>query len=103
VKEFFKVWGGLIVSAALGLLIWRLQQRILKHDRESKERDDARAQSEFLCLRGNKANYSLGKQCALSIQRGQHNGQLQAALEFAEQVSHEQEDFITQEGVKRHG
>ena len=76
--------------------------------RKQQELEDARVQAQILLFRGDRANCTLAEECAVSIQKldpqgKTHNGRLAGALEYARKVKHEQQDFITAEGAKRHG
>ena len=46
------------------------------------------------------AAIALGEATACAIRDGKCNGELSAALSYAQNVKHEQKDFMTEQGVK---
>jgi len=76
--------------------------------RKQQELEDARVRAQILLFTSNRANCTLAEECAEAIRKldpegRAHNGRLKGALEYARKIKHEQQDFITAEGAKRHG
>jgi len=88
--------GGISVlfSAAVGLLVWRLQRAI-------ERREKARTAHMVLIVKGIGAAISLGEACAIAQRDGKPNGATQKALEYAQDVKHAQKDFLTEQGVQK--
>lgn len=103
----------LIPSAIIGLGVWLIQRSINKHDmervkreesREKQEeaRNEARKKNEVLLIKLVGASISLGEATAVSVQRMDPlcNGDMKKALEYAQNVKHEQKDFLNEQGVE---
>ena len=104
-----------IPSAAIGLGVWWIEQKIQKeakkHENEEKERREAeehrerlREKQEFLFVQGVNAAIVLGEATARAVQRipdAHCNGDMKAALEYAVQVKHEQRDFLAKQGIQQ--
>lgn len=82
-----------LFSAAVGLLIWRLQRVI-------ERREKARTNHMVLIVKGIGAAIALGEACAIAQRDGQPNGATKKALEYARKVKHDQNDFLTEQGVQ---
>ena len=89
-----------VPSAVTGLCFWVIQKNITKRDTERDERDKAREKNEILLIRSVGAAIALGEATACAIRDGKCNGELSAALSYAQKVKHEQKDFMTEQGVK---
>lgn len=89
-----------VPSAVTGLCFWVIQKNITKRDTERDERDKAREKNEILLIRSVGAAIALGEATACAIRDGKCNGELSAALSCAQNVKHEQKDFMTEQGVK---
>lgn len=103
-----------IISGAVGFFFWRLQRRIQNRDaeqakketeREEREaqREDARQKNELITLKGITAAIALGEATARAVQRipdAHCNGDMHAALEYAQQIKHEQKNFLAEQGIK---
>lgn len=102
-----------IPSALTGFCFWlieqRLQKRAKKQEDEEKERREAeekreklREQQELFLVQGIGAAIALGEATAKAVQwipDAHCNGDMHAALEYAAKVKHEQEDFLTEQGI----
>lgn len=67
-------------------------------------RDETRKKEQVILVRSVSAAIVLGEATARAVERipDTHcNGEMHAALEYAENVKHEQDDFFTEEGVKK--
>jgi len=89
-----------VPSAVTGLCFWAIQRNISKRDAKREELDKAREKNELLMIKGIGAAIALGEATARAIKDGKCNGELAAALEYAQKVKHEQKDFLTEQGVK---
>lgn len=96
--------GGLAMLLGLPTAItafcsWLLQRRITKHDAALEKRDKAREKNEVLLIRSTGAAIALGEATAEALKNGHCNGEMEAALEYARKVKHEQKDFLTEQSV----
>lgn len=89
-----------VPSAVTGLCFWAIQKNITKRDAKRDEVDKAREKNEILLIRSVGAAIALGEATAHAIRDGKCNGEMTAALEYAQKVKHEQKDFMTEQGVK---
>ncbi len=89
-----------IPSAVTGLCFWAIQKNITKRDTQRDEREKAREKNEILLMRSVGAAIALGEATACAIRDGKCNGELSAALAYAQKVKHEQKDFMTEQGIK---
>ena len=77
-------------------LIWRLKKLETKID----EKEKARAERDYLLVKGTLASISLGEaQAKELIKDGKVNGNTSSALEYATDLKHKIEDFYTHQGV----
>lgn len=100
-------------SAVTGFCFWLIQQRILKETKKreaeeadrakhEKKREELREQQELYLVRGVSAAISLGKATAKAVGRipdAHCNGDMKAALEYADKVTHEQREFLQKQGI----
>jgi len=103
-----------VPSAITGFCFWLIERRIEKRDEkedaerkkrqgEVDEREKSREQLELHIIKSVSAAISLGEATARAVQRipdAKCNGDMKAALEYAQQVKHEQNDFLNGQGVK---
>lgn len=90
-----------IPSAVTGLCFWLVERRITVKEREREKQDEIRKQSELILIRGMSASIALGEATANAIKNGTCNGEMSAALDYAQKVKHEQKDFLYQQGVEQ--
>lgn len=104
---------GALPAATVGFCFWMLQQKLLKAEKareekekerraKEKERERLRAQQELFLVQGVNAALALGEATAKAVQRmpdSHCNGDMHAALEYAEKVKHEQRDFLSKQGI----
>ena len=93
-----------IPSAITGFCFWLIQQKIQKREakREQEEQEKKREENEVLLLHSVNAAIALGEATAKAVQRipdANCNGDMHAALEYAEKVKHEQKEFLTRQGL----
>ncbi len=89
-----------VPSAVTGLCFWAVQKNITKRDAKRDERERAKEKNEILLIRSVGAAIALGEATAHAIRDGKCNGEMGAALEYAQKIKHEQKDFMTEQGVK---
>lgn len=103
-----------LISGAVGLFFWRLQRKISKRDEEQAakeekreeleaQREEARQKNELITIRGINAAIALGEATARAVQRipdAHCNGDMHAALEYAQEIKHEQKNFLAEQGIK---
>lgn len=102
------------MSGLVGLFFWNLQRKITKRDaaaaekearREEAEaqREEARKKNELNTIHAIGAAIALGEATARAVQRipdAHCNGDMHAALDYAQRVKHELKDFLTEQGVQ---
>ncbi|MGM9545078.1 MAG: serine/threonine protein kinase [Vescimonas sp.] len=96
--------GGLVTllgipTAITAFCSWMLQRRITKRDEAQEAREKAREKNEVLIIRSTGAAIALGEATAEALKNGHCNGEMEAALEYARKVKHEQKDFLTEQGI----
>ncbi len=103
-----------IPTALTGFLVRRFEKRIdqrseVEHEerkhrqRKADEREDLREKNELYLIQGMGAAIALGEATAKAVQRipdAHCNGDMHAALAYAQKVKHEQKDFFTEQTVK---
>lgn len=88
-----------IPTAITAFCSWMLQKRITKRDEVLETREKAREKNEVLIIRSTGAAIALGEATAEALKNGHCNGEMEAALEYARKVKHEQKDFLTEQGI----
>ena len=103
-----------IPSAITGFCFWLIERDIKKQDkkRETEEearredmerRENLRQQQEFYLVQGVNAAITLGEATAKAVQRipdAHCNGDMHAALDYAQKVKHEQKNFLNEQALK---
>lgn len=83
----------LCVSGLIGILFRKLEKKI-------DEKEVARAEREYLLVKGTVASISLGEAQARELQKdGKVNGRTAETLTYATDIKHKIEDFYTHQGV----
>ena len=91
-----------IPSAIMGLIIWRLERRIDKREKEQAAQEQGQKDLFVLIVQGTNAAIALGEATARAVQRipdAHGNGNKHDALDYAADSKHEQKDFLTRQGV----
>ena len=86
-----------IPSGMSGVLFWMVKRELDKRQKESEKREKDRQKYELQLLESVSASIALGEATARAMQRipdAQCNGDMHAALEYAQQIKHKQKDFI---------
>lgn len=92
-----------IPSAITGFCFWLLQKNITKRDDDRSKQEAAQKENELLLIRGVGAAIALGEATARAVQRipdAHCNGDMHEALEYAQKVKHEQQDFLRKQGIE---
>lgn len=89
-----------IPSAVVGLAVWQFKRSLSKKEQRDERREEARKQNEFLLVKSIRAIMALSEATALAVEQQHHtNGEMTAALRYAQEVKHEQKDFLTRQGI----
>ena len=103
-----------IPSAITGFFFWLVEQNIQKRaDKEKEERierqkkederEQIREKNELCIINSVNAAIALGEATARAVQRipdAHCNGDMHAALEYAQKVKHEQKNFLNEQALK---
>ena len=88
-----------VVGGIVGVFFHRIEKRMDKEERERAEREVARRKYEIFQVKTLTATTALCKANAVALKNGRCNGETSAALEYLEQVKHEQREFLTEQGI----
>lgn len=91
-----------IPSAIMGLIIWRLERRIDKREKEQAAQEQGQKDLFVLIVQGTNAAIALGEATARAVQRipdAHCNGDMHDALDYAADIKHKQKNFLTRQGV----
>ena len=100
-------------SAVTGFCFWCIQQKIQKAEKKredaeterrkkEEEREKLREQQELYLVKGVSAAITLSEATARAVQRipdAHCNGDMTKALKYAEDMKHEQREFLTKQGI----
>ena len=96
-----------VPGAITGFIVWRFQRKIEKRDSEREqaaaEQEKAREDLQILHTQGTLAAITLAKATARAVERipdAHCNGDMHAALDYAEVVERKIRDFLQTQGVK---
>lgn len=89
-----------IPSAAVGLIVWRMEKKMERGFQAQADREKVRAENEVLLVQATGAAIALGEATAMALKNGHTNGETEAALEYAREVKHKQKDFLTRQAAK---
>lgn len=83
----------LCVTLIIGIMFRRLEKKM-------DEKEAARAEREYLLVKGTIAGIGLGEAQARELKKdGKVNGRTEDALKYATEAKHKIEDFYTHQGV----
>lgn len=100
-KELFIAAG--IPAALFGLLLWWFKRSIDKREAKAEEREKNREQLMLMIMQTSRATNVLAEATARAVQRipdAHCNGDMTAALERAEKIQKEEQQFLFDQGVK---
>ena len=86
-----------IPSAVMGFVVWKLERRISKREKQLEEREQAQEDLLILMVQSTGAAIALGEATARAVQRipdAHCNGDMHAALNYASEMKHQQKDFL---------
>ena len=92
-----------IPSAITGFCFWNLERKMEKRQKAAEKKELARQKNEVIVIEGVNAAIALGEATAKAVQRipdAHCNGDMHAALEYAEHIKHKHKDFMTEQGVE---
>lgn len=114
--QFFLAFVGAagIPAAVVGFCVWMMQQKILKRDKEREEanlryrkereeKEKSREQFEINLMEQINATMALSEATAKAVQRipdAHCNGDMHAALKYAEETKRRQKQFLTEKGIQ---
>lgn len=98
-RELLDVLG--VASIPSACLMFFLNWRLRKLEKKIDDKEKARAERDYLLVKGTLASISLGEAQARELQKdGKVNGNTSSALDYATDVKHKIEDFYTHQGVE---
>lgn len=86
-----------VPSAVMGFVVWNLERRISKREKQLEEREQAQEELLILMVQSTGASIALGEATARAVQRipdAHCNGDMHAALDYASEMKHQQKDFL---------
>lgn len=103
-----------IPSAITGFCFWMIERKMERRERRVQEyqreqrlqeekREELREQNEFFMLQAINASIALSRATARAVQRipdAQCNGDMTAALEYADKIKREQQEFLAKQGIQ---
>lgn len=104
---FIFIFMAAMPSAIVAYCFRRLEHRQNKKEEERDKKDEetklqcqkkdaAREKEMNLLIRATRASISLGEATALALKNGHTNGETEAALTYAQDIKHEQDNFLTE-------
>ena len=100
-NEFIIAMG--VPTAIMGLLVWWLKRYIDKRDKKAEEREKDLEKLMLMIMQTGRANNVLAEATARAVQRipdALCNGDMTSALEKAEKIQKEEQDFLVNKGIK---
>jgi hypothetical protein len=98
-RELLDVLG--VASIPSACLMFFLNWRLRKLEKKIDDKEKARAERDYLLVKGTLASIGLGEAQARELQKdGKVNGNTSSALDYATDVKHKIEDFYTHQGVE---
>lgn len=92
-----------IPTAITGLLVWWLKRHIDKRDKHAEEREQNTERLMLMIMQTSRANNVLAEATAKAVQRipdAHCNGDMTAALELANKIQKEEQQFLIDQGIK---
>lgn len=95
-----------IIPAAATVIVTIIEALAVRDRRAAKkekahrdEQEKAREQLLLLLVHSTGAAITLGEATGHAMQRGHTNGDMEAALDYAAKVKHEQKEFLSKQGI----
>jgi uncharacterized protein YigA (DUF484 family) len=92
-----------VPTAITGLLVWWLKRHIDKKDKRAEEREKNTERLMLMIMQNGRANNILAVATAKAVQRipdAHCNGDMTAALEQADKIQKEEQQFLFDQGVQ---
>lgn len=98
------IWAflALVPTTVMGLIAWHYKRRVEKAEKEKDDREKNKEHLEFMNVQATWAAIALAEATARAVQRipdAKCNGDMHAALEYAEKVKHDQKDYLAKQGI----
>ena len=93
-----------VPTAVMGLLVWFLKRHIDKKDKERERREANTEKLMLMIMQNGRAAIVLAEATARAVQRipdAHCNGDMTAALEKADKLQKEEQDFLLDQGIQR--
>lgn len=93
-----------VPTAIMGLLVWFLKRHIDKKDTERERREANTEKLMLMIMQNGRAAIVLAEATARAVQRipdAHCNGDMTAALEKADRLQKEEQDFLLDQGIQR--
>ncbi len=103
VTKIILAFAVVLPSAIIGFGFWWLERRIAKREKALADREEAREKCQLYLIKTVQASLALGEATAKAVQRipdAKCNGDMHAALDYAQKVKHEQKDFLSEQALK---
>ena len=84
-------------------MIWKLERRITKREKQLEDREKAQEDLLILMVQSTGASIALGEATARAVQRipdAHCNGDMHDALEYATKMKHDQKEFLAKQGIR---
>lgn len=91
-----------IPSAFTAFCFWALERKLDKRQKQNDVKEEARRKNEIIIIESVNAAIALGEATAKAVQRipdAHCNGDMHAALDYAEQIKHKHKEFIQEQGI----
>lgn len=102
VPGWFWAFVALIPTTVMGLIAWHYKRRVEKAEAEKEQRENNKEKLEFMNVQATWAAIALAEATARAVQRipdAKCNGDMHAALKYAEKVKHDQKDYLAKQGI----
>lgn len=100
IGQYINAFALALIAAIAGVMIKKMQKRIDAAEEEQKQRDKDHQKILFLLIQMSWAEAALSEANAIAIESGRCNGEMKKALEYMQEVKHEQKETITKLGLK---
>lgn len=88
-----------VPSAVVAFAFRRIEKKLDKERTDREKHEEARRKYEVFQVKTLTAVTALSKANAIALKNGKCNGETKAALEYLDQVKHEQRDFLVEQGI----
>lgn len=89
-----------IPSAIMGIFCRRIEKKMDEAKKEQEKLEASRRKYEIFQVKTLTAVTALSKANAIALKNGKCNGETHAALEYLDEVKHDQRDFLTEQGIE---